>query len=728
MSERSIISGKIIKSLFYNESNYYLVASFELNDMSEKRITIVGYFKDFKFNQLYELTGNYIEHAKYGMQFAVQSIDILMPSEKEEVIRFLSSELFKGIGRKYAQVIVDELGEDCIALIKENESILDRVSKMNDKRKHAIINGIEQSQDELQKNMSFFQSHGLGLRSIIKIDCTYGSNAVSIVRNNPYQLIEDIDGIGFKTADHLALSLGFERDSSHRLEAALVSGVMDTCMASGDSYVSVHNLPEILIQKCGIKEVDIEQVLQACLDKKMLVQEENRIYHYTQYLAEIYTSRYLETFPIEKLVACNLEDVFSQIEILQKENNIQYEQKQTEAIVGFFKNDISICTGGPGTGKTTVVRAMVNLFRRIYPNFQIACCAPTGRAAKRLAELTGVECSTIHSLLRWDLETNSFGKNEIDPLQIDCLIIDEFSMVDSWLFANLLRAGAQIKKICIIGDEGQLPSVSCGKVLADLIDSKCFGVYQLERIYRQVDGSGVINLAHHVRNEQVEQITFEQDVAFFECQQQHIKELVLQVVNKAKERGFGVDDIQVLAAKYSGVSGIDMLNRVLQDCLNPKRDGIREYRYNYRVFRENDKILQLKNQIDDDVYNGDIGTLVEIVYPDEDEMKQLRFYVDFDGIIVDYTLDKLINITHAYCISVHKSQGSEYPIVILPIASEASFMLYNRFLYTAITRAKQSLILIGDKEVFLNSVVKKSTHERNTTLVSRLKGDLEVNL
>lgn len=720
MNETNQIIGRFISTIYHNEGNFFSVVRFRLFQKDEKEIIVTGYFKPYDDDQLYAIDGEYVEHPKYGMQFRADKIDVVVPNEKEALIRFFSGPLFPGIGQKAATTILEILGEDCIDKIKNNPEILDLVPKLNEKKKKILIEGIKASENQFQRTVSFLQSHGLSMRNIMRIDHAYGEKAIDILSDNPYQMIADIDGIGFVTADKLAKKLGFQDDFPKRVEAALTSLVMEMCMATGDTYVLLESLPAALIKKCGTSNIDFSDALFNCLISRQLIQEENRIYHHTQYAAENIIAEYFSVFPLERLELTEKNELKHLLDELEESIQIQYDAQQRKAIEYFFNEDVLICTGGPGTGKTTVVKAMVALFRRLYPYAQIACCAPTGRAAKRLAELTGAECSTVHSLLKWDLESNSFGKNETEPLTIDCLIIDEFSMIDSWLFSRLLLAGAQIKKICIIGDEDQLPSVSCGAVLKNLIETGLFPVVRLKTIFRQKEGSDVIALAHHIRERSFDIIEYKGDVAFFECSQYDIKEAVLKIVASAIEKGYDINDIQVLAAKYNGVAGIDRLNAALQQAFNPPEHYKREWKVGYRIFREEDKILQLKNQVDDDVYNGDIGTLVEIIYPDEDINGQIRFVVDFEGILVEYTQETFSNITHAYCISVHKSQGSEYPIVILPIVPEASFMLKRRLIYTAITRAKKSLILLGNKEVFLNGVANTEEKARQTTLIERL--------
>lgn len=714
------IQGKFKRIIYRHDSNGFTVAKFTLYELDEKDITVTGYLPMLDQDVLYNLQGVYKEHPKYGMQFQIESFSRVLASDEDSVIRYLSGPMFPGIGKKFAKTIFEILGKDCLSLIKENPDILDQIPKMTEKKKEVLRDGIC-NQNDVEANVQFFSTHGLGIRNIMRLDRAYGKEAKEKVEENPYRLIDEVDGIGFQISDKLALSMGFSEDDPRRLSAALVCTVMDLCMKNGDTYCLMDEAKEVFDRNFFGLEYDFEDILDDVLIKKKCFLEENRLYHATQYFAEMGIAQYLTTFPSVPLDVYDKNELDQALADFQQEMNIVYDSVQIEAINCFFENDGLILTGGPGTGKTTVVQAMIKLFTHLYPNLTIACCAPTGRAAKRLAELTGVSAYTIHSLLQWDLETNSFGKNEEEPLLIDLLIVDEFSMVDNWLFYNLTKAGAFIKKICFIGDEDQLPSVSCGCLLRDLIHSKLFPIVRLSRIYRQSEGSDVVSLSHQIKEGKSENLQLKGDVAFFERGIYDIRKSVLQIVENALAKGYEMNEIQVLSAKYSGLAGIDSLNNTLQACLNPSTSHKREIKVGYRIFREGDKILQLKNQPEDDVFNGDIGTLIEIIYKNEDEANQDRIVVDFDGIIVEYTPDFFIHITHAYCISIHKSQGSEYPIVIMPCVKEYGFMLQKRLIYTGITRARKSLILIGEKEALIHAIKTGDRYFRKTTLVSRIE-------
>lgn len=719
MTEIEII-GKPIVTKFRSPTNHYTVAKFRLHELVEKDITITGYLPQLQMDCVYRLFGYYKEHPKYGMQFEIMRYELVLPSDESSIITYLSGPIFPGIGKKMATAIVNHLGNEALEKIKTNPGLLDIIRGMNEKKKQTIVEGISKN-DNLDESIRFFTMHGISVRTIMKLDQIYGTEVIKTIKANPYQLIEDVDGIGFLTADKLARSMGFDQYSLERSKAALLALVMDLCMSTGDSYVLYGDLDKPLMKMLGHSEFDFDQILNYLLREKKLFQEQDRIYHMSQYEAENEIAKFFCDFMTKMTLDLDQDLIDRLIIDIEKQENIQYANKQKEAISLFARENFVVLTGGPGTGKSTIVKAMVKLYRKLYPHRQIALAAPTGRASKRLAELTDAEACTIHRLLRWNLETNTFGMNEESPLPFDLLIVDEFSMVDNWMLHQLLLASSQISKIVFIGDEDQLPSVACGSVLRDIIAANRFPVVRLQTIFRQQEGSGVVSLAHDLKQDMELRLESLSDVKFYETSLYDVKNTVLHIVERALEKGYDMSAIQVLAPKYSGQAGIDAMNHALQRLCNPESPFKQELQSGYRLFREGDKILQLKNQPDDDVYNGDIGILEEIILDVDDVDRKNRIIVNYDGILVEYTSELFSNITHAYCISIHKSQGSEYPIVIMPVVREHMFMLSKRLLYTGITRAKKSLILIGEYDTFLRGIHTLDRKERLTTLKHRIE-------
>ena len=718
--ELTSFTGKVTYIVYRNDATFYTVLRIRINDTQEKTITATGIIPEVEPDILYRFTGQYGEHPRYGMQFQISSLEKQLPEEREGVIRYLSGVQFAGIGRKTAEKIVDLLGEDCLQLIREDDQVLYTVPGLSADKAKVIYDGIRAEEDGMSELVRFLNVHGVGIRNLIRLNRAYGKEALSKLKENPYRVIEECDGFGFKTADAMAMSLGFAKDDERRLYALLISLCMDLCVARGDSWADIELLEERFRKETPDIDADFEGLLQETLLHHQLVREENRIYPVTQHEAETGISSFLAGFPYQDSEPVDQNLLHEYLNQMQKELGITYDEDQISAIEQFFTDPFVILTGGPGTGKTTVVRAMVDLYRMLYPGSTIVCAAPTGRAAKRLSELTETETFTVHSLLRWDLETNTFGKNEEDPVMTDLLIVDEFSMVDDWLFYNLLKACRHVRKICIIGDEDQLPSVSPGSVLRDLIAADMFPLSRLNHIYRQKEGSDVISLAHDIHNGDVDFARYHNDVVFLENRTGTIRDQVLTIVQSALDKGYEMNDVQVIAPMYNGKAGIDVLNNALQECFNGPSRRKRELKHGYLTFREGDKILQLKNQPDDDVYNGDIGILETIEYASETENRKPVIVVNFDGIYVEYTPDTFNNITLAYCISIHKSQGSEYPIVVMPVTWQHSIMLQRNLIYTGVTRARQSLVLLGEAGAFLKGVETLERHRRNTTLKEKI--------
>ena len=715
-------TGYIKKIRFYSESSNYIVALIEV-EQEDKLITMNGYMNNFNDYEKYAFIGDYEIHPKYGKQFKLSEYRIIYAKESEEIIKYLSSPLFKGIGKALATQIVNTLGEECLEKIKEDKHNLDLVRGMTEKRREIIYEALTNG-DYDQEVMQFFMGHGISLKNLGLIQAYYQEKTLEILQNNPYQLVEDIDGIGFKTADELALKTGGTLDNPNRIKAGIIYSIKQYGFNTGSTYCYLDEI-KIMFSKIiyNIEEVSFNEYLDELIDEGLIIQRGDKYYYFEMDEAEKNIAEYL------KIRINKPDELFDEKEVerlltnYEKTQGICYAAKQKEALNYFLKSSCMILTGGPGTGKTTIVQALLKVYSALYPDDRIGLVAPTGRAAKRLTELTGIYACTIHRLLKWNLHSNTFAMNKSNPLDLDVLIIDEFSMVDCLLLSKLFEAGRGINKVLFIGDYHQLPSVAPGNILQDLMEAGVKTI-ELDEIFRQAKDSGIIQLAHHIIHNEIENMDlFEQyrDINFFPCINYDVVKNVKIIVKKAIDEGYDTNDIQVLVPMYQGVAGIDALNDALQDVFNPIDEFNDSYQIGRKEYRVGDKILQLKNRPDDDVFNGDIGTLVEICRKDNFEYLQDTLIVDFDGNFVEYTSNTFNTITHAYCMSIHKSQGNEFKIVIMAVLSDYYIMLRRNLLYTAITRAKQSLFILGNSKAFMHGLANYQDSRRKTSLKSRFK-------
>ena len=715
-------TGYIKKIRFYSESSNYIVALIEV-EQEDKLITMNGYMNNFNDYEKYAFIGDYEIHPKYGKQFKLSEYRIIYAKESEEIIKYLSSPLFKGIGKALATQIVNTLGEECLEKIKEDKHNLDLVRGMTEKRREIIYEALTNG-DYDQEVMQFFMGHGISLKNLGLIQAYYQEKTLEILQNNPYQLVEDIDGIGFKTADELALKTGGTLDNPNRIKAGIIYSIKQYGFNTGSTYCYLDEI-KIMFSKIiyNIEEVSFNEYLDELIDEGLIIQRGDKYYYFEMDEAEKNIAEYL------KIRINKPDELFDEKEVerlltnYEKTQGICYAAKQKEALNYFLKSSCMILTGGPGTGKTTIVQALLKVYSALYPDDRIGLVAPTGRPAKRLTELTGIYACTIHRLLKWDLHSNTFAMNKSNPLDLDVLIIDEFSMVDCLLLSKLFEAGRGINKVLFIGDYHQLPSVAPGNILQDLMEAGVKTI-ELDEIFRQAKDSGIIQLAHHIIHNEIENMDlFEQyrDINFFPCINYDVVKNVKIIVKKAIDEGYDTNDIQVLVPMYQGVAGIDALNDALQDVFNPIDEFNDSYQIGRKEYRVGDKILQLKNRPDDDVFNGDIGTLVEICRKDNFEYLQDTLIVDFDGNFVEYTSNTFNTITHAYCMSIHKSQGNEFKIVIMAVLSDYYIMLRRNLLYTAITRAKQSLFILGNSKAFMHGLANYQDSRRKTSLKSRFK-------
>lgn len=711
------VTGKLSVVIFHNEENLYSVIKLKVSEATDNNyLTLTGNFPIPNENIEYKFKGEYIKHPRFGQQFVVSEYEEILPNSKDAILKYLSSPLFPKIGVKTATKIYDKLGENCIETIKYNPDILDSI--VNQEQKNIITNGLG-SGTYFDEAVKLFVTQGLTIKMLLKIQSVYKEKMIEVIKENPYQLIEDIDGFGFKSADEFALKLGFDKNDEKRIKAAILYCASLICFNESDTFTNEENiLREFDKIITNIDNMSKKYYIDLLISEGKLYREEDKIFTMSQYFGEIENARILSKFIKRIMNDMDKEDIFKIINKIEDKLGIVYDDNQKEAIFTCLNSGISIITGGPGTGKTTIVNAIIQVYKEMINNSEIHICAPTGRASKRLTEITGVKASTIHSLLKWDLHSNTFSVNENNPLSGQLLIVDEFSMVDNYLLHQLLRASQNIGQIIFIGDEDQLPSVGPGNVLRDLLDSNLINTIKLTKIYRQSEMSNIIKLAHHIKNNEIIRDDFTNDVTFYSVNDYNIKNVLLEYVKLAKNNGYNNEDIQVLAPMYQGINGIDNINDILQEYFNPRDDLLNELRVGKIVYRENDKILQLKNQNEDNVFNGDIGVLIEI--EKGNNLSNSKMYVSYDDNIVEYTSKDFVNITHAYCISIHKSQGSEYPLIILPVSFAYQRMLAKNLLYTAITRAKQKLIIIGNYDAFLYGINNTNYKIRKTTLKEKL--------
>lgn len=686
------------------KADNFMVSKFQTDD---GLITVTGPSFDYEKTSRYILKGSYFDHYKYGFQFKYNSVEKAIPKEKDEIINFLSSSLFKGIGKRTAKKIYEYFGDETIDIIKNDSSVLDALD-ITDKQLNALKEGFASLNDPINEILFFLLSNGFNNLDAQKIIARFKLATIEISDLNPFRYYTEVYGISFDKVKTFAEGRDFEDRDNKFKEAYLVYLLTEYTFNSGDTYVDLDVFKEYL-EKNYIDNQD--EIFEMAIKNKYIYIEDNRIYLYNDYRNELIIADALNDFGEDMPVTEEMID--NSIKNISADLGITYEDKQIKAIKNFFNNTFSLIVGGPGTGKTTIIKTMVEMFKEFFPYNNIIVVAPTGRAAKRIAEICEVESKTIHSLLKWNKESNTFIFNEENPLVYDAIIIDEFSMVDTDLFASLIRASKRIKKLCLIGDDNQLPSIRSGAVLRDLLLCNKFEVSRLQINFRQSDGSEIISLANNVINQKVNLDEYHKDVIYIDIQKKDLD--LVELINQNLKEGYTLDDIQVLTPMYKGELGIDNLNNILQEAYNPRRIDKAEKEFSRVIYRLNDKVIQLKNRPSEDVYNGDVGKIVDI------DHKEKAILVDYQGTFLFYNFDELNELSLAYAMSVHKSQGSEYQIVYVILSPRNLHMLNKNLIYTAITRAKKKLFIISKKDVFYEGI-NKNQKERKTTLKERILG------
>lgn len=724
------------RKYIYKTDKGYVVGLFKVKETNSEElafyvnhtITFTGYFHELNEEDTYLFTGKLIEHEKYGEQFLVESYERVMPEEKDAMVEFLSSGLFKGIGEKKAEKIVDYLGKDTLTIILENPSNLLLIPTIT-KKQISILHDTLVEYEASYKTVLQVSELGFSTKDSLLIYNHYKQKTMDVISENIYLLMEDIDEITFKKIDMIALKKEMKKDDNRRIMAAILYVLDEVCNLYGHSYLEKEELFSYTIRALGneIGNCDFDIALDTLVKEMKVVLNKERYYLKLMYEAEENIVRRLGY--LTRKEDTNLKKLDTYYQDVEDFHLYQYNPIQEQAIKNSFIKNFLIITGGPGTGKTTIIRAICELYKRIYQLSheklcnEIALLAPTGRASKRISESTLLPATTIHRFLKWNKENNHFAVNENNKSDVKFVIIDEFSMVDTILFHNLLNGLRYDTKVILVGDYHQLPSVGPGQLLKDMIESKCLTTIELTELYRQKNNSNIISLAYQIQNNKVESTIFNQeiDLTFIPALASNVREQVIEIAENYQQN---LSEFQVLAPMYKGIAGIDLLNVSLQELLNPKDKKKKEILINNVLFRENDKVIQLSNMPDENVFNGDIGKIEEIM----NEGSKKEIIINFDGNRVRYTSSNFNKFKHAYAISIHKSQGSEFDVVVIPVVKGYGKMLYRRLIYTGVTRVKKKLYLIGDYDAFLYAVNNDNTDIRKTSLKEKIINNIGINV
>ncbi|MDQ0339543.1 exodeoxyribonuclease V alpha subunit [Caldalkalibacillus uzonensis] len=748
---RPYIKGRLVYEIFHNTDNLYTVSKVKIvettEEIDEKHIIVVGHYPSLLEGEVYTFWGQMKDHPRFGLQYHIDYFRKELPQGREGLIQYLSSDLFPGVGEKTAARIVDTLGEKAINVILENPDVLREVPRLNEELRQTVYRRLLEYQG-LEQIMVKLGEFGIGLSLSIQIYQTYAERAMQVLEENPYQLIEDIDGIGFKRADAIARAMGVKEDAPERIRAACHYFLCEQAEQNGHVYypldLFIPGVQKWLNQQgemdntgqLQLEHDRIEQQVLEMAEEGKLILEDDRLYLPSLFFAEKgFAKKVKQLVKREVELPVSHDQFLHALGELEERLGIQYAESQKQAIEQALHSSLMILTGGPGTGKTTVIKGIVELYAQLYhlsldpkeyarkeESFPFLLVAPTGRAAKRMEESTGLPAFTIHRLLGWK-GGQEFDYSEENPLKGKLLIVDETSMMDQWLANQLFRALPDDIQVILVGDQDQLPSVGPGQVLSDLLESKQIPVVELKDVFRQAQDSSIITLAHQIKRGKVEEdITHPKpDRRFFACTVDQVVHVVCQVCQSALNKGYTPKEIQVLAPMYRGAAGIDALNEALQKTFNPPAENKRELKVKDHVFRVGDKVLQLVNNLEQHVFNGDIGEVTAILPAKETREQEDRLVVAFDHKEVSYKKSELHQLTLAYCCSIHKSQGSEYPIVVIPVVRAYQRMLRRNLLYTAITRGRDYLIFCGEKSTFIDAIAREEVSTRYTYLKETLR-------
>ncbi len=695
----------------------------EMQEYVNKTITFTGYFAELNENDRYIMYGEIVNHPKYGFQYSVKEYERIKPEEKEGIVEFLSSGLFKGIGVKQAESIADVLGDNALDLILKDKTCLYQVPKLSEAKIDLIYNTLVKYEESHEIILKLTEL-GFNMKDSLNIYNAYKSNTIRIIENNIYRIIDDVDGINFEKVDKIALSLDEDKYNINRIKACIIHVMNSLSFKNGDTYL---NYSEVYDGVSFYLNEEIDSILfdEAIseLDGELKIKiEDDRYYIFEDYEAEEYIASKINHL-INKDTT-KYKDIDLKISELEKKDNIEYSDMQKEAIIKALENNILIITGGPGTGKTTIIKAIVSLYKMLNKYSEkevinnIALLAPTGRASKRMSESTGLPASTIHRFLKWNKDADEFMVNEYNPDFSNLIIVDEVSMIDNRLMNNLLRGLTNNIKLVLVGDYNQLPSVGAGNILKNLIETDVIDTVELDLLYRQDDTSYIPILASEIKNDSLDEdfLIDRDDYKFLTCPSDVILSSLVNICKEVINKGYDYKRVQLMAPMYAGVNGIDNINKVLQDVFNPPEPSKKEIKYGDIVYRENDKVLQLVNDPDNNVFNGDIGLIKSIDYKNGTGFITIDYY----DTKVTYSAKDFNKFKHGFIISIHKSQGSEFELVIIPVCNSYRRMLYKKLIYTGITRAKRRLIIIGEPQAFMYSIRNEQEYSRKTGLIDKI--------
>jgi exodeoxyribonuclease V alpha subunit len=646
-----------------------------------------------------------------------------MPESENGIISFLSSKLFPGVGVRLATKIVNTLGDKVLDLIMEDYNNLLVVPSMTEKKAMKIQN-ILKRESASYKIIINLQSLGFTMNEASKIYKYYKEATMTIIEDNIYSIVDDIEGIGFLTVDKIASRLEFKSDDERRIASCITYIMYDLCMTNGNIYNDLESIYNGVSNYLDFElSLDEFKYYLFKLNERGKIIIEDECYYLTDfYKREVYNANFINK--LLSITNSSSSDLDKYIKVLESTSNIKYNEKQRLAIKSSFLKNILVITGGPGTGKTTIIKAIVELYIRLNnltiekANEEMALLAPTGRAAKRITESSGISAMTIHKFLKWNKETNDFGINEFNKAKVKFVIIDEVSMIDNTLLSHLFEGLPPNIKMILVGDHNQLPSVGPGEILKDLINSNVIPVIELNDLYRQKDSSYIVSLAHDIKDGVIPKSynLKKDDYNFIEARSNDIKDIVTQLCQKAIDKGYSPSEIQVLIPMYKGTNGIDAMNLLLQSVFNPSNNS-NTFTHNNVTYRIGDKVLQIKNNNDLNISNGDIGTIENIIHKDG----EYTILIDFNDEIFEYEAKDFDDIRLGYAISIHKAQGSEFDIVILPMDLSYNRMLYRKLIYTGVTRAKKSLMIVGSPDAFKKAIMNEKEEKRKTSLNKRLK-------